>query len=422
MKMKQFLIIVFSLIIISTNAQIKVFPGGFVAYGSTTAPAYGEKHHFSGDMVISASPVFPPVGSSAYIRGRDNYSTPLLPDYTWLGNNITGVFHPNFNEMGFTIGGIERQRFNSTGRSFFSTSPNVAQPFLDGTITAANIYLNERIISGTHTAGVAWTQAVNMNLTLPLSVGYRCIAPSQLGWYVTGVGWQFSTGNWVGSDAAIKTNVSTITNALSTVKKLRGIKYNTFGELSNPSLYGGVVSQYYGFIAQETQTAIPGNGVVKTGETGTIKYISYDQIIPFVVEAMKEVSGQLDSLKHVTDSLQKQITDCCSKSNNGHHNGQGRLMTPGDSNSSEGGSYIKQNSPNPFNKETVIEYFISEKNAVSSILVFDMNGKLLKTFKNEGNGKGALVINGNDFQPGMYYYSLIINNKEIGTKKMILTQ
>ena len=51
---------------------------------------------------------------------------------------------------------------------------------------------------------------------------------------------------------------------------------------------------------------------------------------------------------------------------------------------------------------------------MQGILVKSYN---LSTFK----GKGKLTINGYELTPGMYFYSLIVNNKEIGTKKMILT-
>jgi len=51
-----------------------------------------------------------------------------------------------------------------------------------------------------------------------------------------------------------------------------------------------------------------------------------------------------------------------------------------------------------------------------------MNGKLLKTILVKTPGHGSVTINSADLLPGMYYYSLIVNNMEVDTKKMILTQ
>lgn len=74
------------------SAQIKVFSGGSISYGSTTAPSSGEKHKFTGNVVISSSPTN--TASTAYIRGNAGFSSATTPEYTWLGNDQTGFFHP----------------------------------------------------------------------------------------------------------------------------------------------------------------------------------------------------------------------------------------------------------------------------------------------------------------------------------------
>jgi len=142
------------------------------------------------------------------------------------------------------------------------------------------------------------------------------------------------------------------------------------------------------------------------------KGIVYDNLIALLIEAMKQQDLQIIR-------LQSDLNNCCTKTNESN-----RLNIPNNNGIDEtnSGSYINQNNPNPFNKETIIEYFITERNASASVLVFDMNGKLLKTLKITNSGKGSITINANDFAPGMYYYSLVVNNKEIGTKKMILTE
>lgn len=410
------------IIFLSGFAQIKVFPGGTTVLGDLNLTGTASKFTVIGNSTFLQSNTS--FISAPHIHGNNGYSSPTTPDYTWWGNDQTGIFHPNPNIIGFTISGSERYRISSNGSLYYYLySSAAAGAFGDGALNLGNnSNVGPRALSIQAQLG-DWQQAVNADITRPLAVGYRCKYIASPGWYVTGFGWMFSMGNYIGSDAAFKTNVSTITNGLQTVMNLRGVKFNYLGEIQNPSLFGGTVSQYYGFLAQETQTAIPGGGVVKTGEDGNAKYISYTSIIPFAVEAIKELKTELDSIKHVTDSLQKQITDCCTKSNNGNHNGQNNRINPNqDFTNDNNTSYIKQNNPNPFSRETFIEYFIAEKNAASSIMIFDMSGKHLKTLKLDGTGKGSVIINGSGFQPGMYYYSLIINNKEVDTKKMILTE
>ena len=51
-----------------------------------------------------------------------------------------------------------------------------------------------------------------------------------------------------------------------------------------------------------------------------------------------------------------------------------------------------------------------------------MQGTLLKTYTITERGKSSLSIFGGELKPGMYLYSLVADNKEVDTKKMILTE
>jgi len=86
-----------------------------------------------------------------------------------------------------------------------------------------------------------------------------------------------------------------------------------------------------------------------------------------------------------------------------------------------GQNLLLQNVPNPFGKETTIEYFISGMQQSASIVVMDMSGKQLMAFK-ANRGKGSVTISGEQLLPGMYLYALIIDGQEIETKKMVLTK
>ena len=51
-----------------------------------------------------------------------------------------------------------------------------------------------------------------------------------------------------------------------------------------------------------------------------------------------------------------------------------------------------------------------------------MQGTQLQQYNLTAKGKQEITINGNSFVPGMYLYSLVIDGKEIDTKRMILTK
>ncbi len=67
-----------------------------------------------------------------------------------------------------------------------------------------------------------------------------------------------------------------------------------------------------------------------------------------------------------------------------------------------------------------IKYLLPASAMDGRILVFDMNGKQMKSITVR-SGSGSIIINGGELTAGMYMYSLIANGKEIDTKRMILT-
>jgi len=89
----------------------------------------------------------------------------------------------------------------------------------------------------------------------------------------------------------------------------------------------------------------------------------------------------------------------------------------------ESSNIINENvNPNPFTEKTVIKYVIPENVQKASILIFNMQGTLLKSYDNLLSNNGELTINGGELEAGMYMYSLIVEGKEIDTKKMILSK
>lgn len=50
-----------------------------------------------------------------------------------------------------------------------------------------------------------------------------------------------------------------------------------------------------------------------------------------------------------------------------------------------------------------------------------MTGKQLKRIQLKDNGKGSVILNANEFFPGSYIYTLLIDNQEVSSKKMIIT-
>lgn len=83
---------------------------------------------------------------------------------------------------------------------------------------------------------------------------------------------------------------------------------------------------------------------------------------------------------------------------------------------------LEQNSPNPFSENTTINCFIPANSINAELLFFDMQGNLVKTFNIPERLQTSLIIPSVELRPGIYIYSLVINNKEIDSKRMIITK
>lgn len=81
---------------------------------------------------------------------------------------------------------------------------------------------------------------------------------------------------------------------------------------------------------------------------------------------------------------------------------------------------LKQNNPNPFTENTVIEYSLPETVQTASLYIYDMNGKQIEQIALTERGESSVTVNGGHLSAGMYLYSLIADGKVIDTKRMIL--
>lgn len=106
-----------------------------------------------------------------------------------------------------------------------------------------------------------------------------------------------------------------------------------------------------------------------------------------------------------------------------------RLTLETDHENSSNQSYqniISHNYPNPFNPETTIAYQISKKAKVV-IEIYNLKGQKIEYYQkyHEKAGNYEMIWNGKDennklINSGIYFYRLIVDNKVIETKKMIL--
>jgi len=83
---------------------------------------------------------------------------------------------------------------------------------------------------------------------------------------------------------------------------------------------------------------------------------------------------------------------------------------------------LDQNIPNPFSNETRIGCFIPATAGKADLYIYNLIGVQLQQNAINGKGKQTVTISGYSLEPGMYLYTLVIDGKEVDTKRMILTK
>ena len=98
----------------------------------------------------------------------------------------------------------------------------------------------------------------------------------------------------------------------------------------------------------------------------------------------------------------------------------GLFQNPDDTNNK---AALSQNQPNPANASTIIKFELKDVAATALILVMDIQGRLVDQYKfTNVSGKNEITIPAKKLETGMYFYTLLVDGREIDTKKMFITE
>ena len=82
---------------------------------------------------------------------------------------------------------------------------------------------------------------------------------------------------------------------------------------------------------------------------------------------------------------------------------------------------VKQNTPNPFNNSSSIEYYLPQANNVN-INIYNVLGETIKSEEINGTqGSNSYSLNATDFSNGIYFYNLTFANQTI-TKRFVVNK
>jgi len=232
------------------------------------------------------------------------------------------------------------------------------------------------------------------------------------------------------SDKRLKSNIKGLANTLPLIKKMKSYSYNfnqEFVKTHNKADTAILNKQQFGFIAQELKDIFP-ELVVTDDSTGYLK-VDYVSMIPIIVEAMKEQSSSIDSLKAQITTLTNLVADvqnCCNSKGSSKTKAYVESETETSiattqSNTQTSAAKLYQNAPNPFKESTTIKLEIPETVGSAMVCIYDLTGRQLKCISATGRGTTSVQIFANELSAGLYHYALITDGSLIDTKTMVLT-
>ena len=170
---------------------------------------------------------------------------------------------------------------------------------------------------------------------------------------------------------------------------------------------------HYALSVDEVEAAYP--DLVYTKDNGT-KVINYIEMIPLLVESIKELRAQIVSLQGGNNgSRMMSVPKSNSSVGNGGTSGIGGTV-------SSSVASLSQNAPNPFVDATAVRMVIPEAVTDAMLCIYDMSGKQIRRTEIHDRGEVTVSVTAEGLTAGMYLYSLIADGKLVNTRKMILTK
>lgn len=158
--------------------------------------------------------------------------------------------------------------------------------------------------------------------------------------------------------------------------------------------------------------------------------MSYTDLIGLIIEAIRAQQDQISRLQNIVYQQERDIvnmknnndTNVTSSFKNQVINYMDTIINNNIDTTFGDNALLFENTPNPFTSNTEINFVLPQTYVSAKIIIFNLMGTQLRSYELTQHGKGSITISGSDLEAGMYLYSLLVDNKLIDTKRMLLTK
>lgn len=286
------------------TVRMHISDAGNVGIG-TTSPS--SKLQVNGSLTIESTGQL-----NVRYDSSDSYRSTLDWNYLQLGNNggnsiVAGrtntggylrFFVNNTNDVSSGINGTEAMRIHNSGRISMGAAYTGTTGWLSvssGSAYPQYLQSTQRYMLGMRNTSVdtnyIWLTHDTRNSQSSMAIHFNGIADR---FYFEENGDFTAAGDVVAnSDIRLKSNISTINNALDKVLNLRGVEFTKHSENNKV--------KHIGVIAQEVESVVP--EVVSTADDkDNTKSVAYGNMVALLIEAVKEQQEQIDELKRMLEN------------------------------------------------------------------------------------------------------------------------
>lgn len=211
-------------------------------------------------------------------------------------------------------------------------------------------------------------------------------------------------------------NIKAVPYGISTIMQLNPISFDMDGEGTDlgldPNELQNVIREAVVNPAEKQEIDEKGSPITLSEEVDL--GINYEALIPVLIKAMQEQQQLINEMSTKMVTMQTQLDNTKTSGPKKRQESEQNLE------SNQLKAEVLQNAPNPFNQESSIDFFLPTNVQTATLYIYNMKGEIVKKSQITDRGSASYQISANMLSPGIYMYTVIADNQDLGVKKMIV--